>query len=107
MAKFSPSMTERGDWFEKGIRAELKCTYIDPEDHIEKGVMFKVDGRSYVTWAQKHMLNEENKTLLVTAVGRYEDGSYLIYLPVDTLSTGRGLKVPQDAPELVIHDPQQ
>ena len=82
MAKFSPSMTERGDWFEKGIRAELKCTYIDPEDHIEKGVMFKVGGRSYVTWAQKHMLNEENKTLLVTAVGRYEDSSYLIYLPV-------------------------
>ena len=107
MATFRPTITEFGDWLETGLDAELKCTYIDPEDHVEKGVMFTVGGRTYVTWAQQHMLNEENKTLLVTVAARYEDGSYLIYLPVDTLSSGRGLKVAQDAPELVIHDPQQ
>ena len=107
MATFTPTISELGDWFDTGLDAELKCTYIEPEDHIEKGVTFTVGGRAYVTWAQKHMLNEKNKTLLVTAVARYEDGSYLIRLPVDTLSSGRGLKVAKDAPELVIHDPQQ
>ena len=107
MATFKPTINDLGDWFETGLDAELKCTYIEPEDHVEKGVTFKVGGRTYSTWAQPHMLNEENKTLLVTVVARYEDGSYLIYLPVDTLSSGIGLKVAQDAPELVIHDPQQ
>ena len=107
MATFKPTVNERGYWFETELDAELKCTYIEPEDHVEKGVTFTVGGRSYVAWAQEHMLDEKNKTLLVKAVARYEDGSYLILLPVDTLSTGRGLKVAQDAPELVINDPQQ
>lgn len=107
MATFKPTITESVDWFKTVLNAELKCTYIDPDDYIEKGVMFKVGGRSYVTWAQKHMLNEENKTLLVEVIARYEDGAYLIRLPVDTLSTGRGLKVAEDAPELVIHGTQQ
>lgn len=107
MATFKPTITEYVDWLDVGLDAELKCTYIDPEDHIEKGVMFTVGDRSYITWAQKHMLNEKNKTLLVTVAARYKDGSYLIYLPVDTMSSGRGLKVAKDAPELVVHDPQQ
>lgn len=107
MATFKPTINELGDWFETELDAELKCTYIGSEDHVEKGVMFTVGDRTYITWAQKHMLNEENKTLLVAAVARYEDGSYLIRLPVDTMSSGRGLKVAKDAPELVIHDPQQ
>ena len=98
------SVVEWAKKIDPPLRADIKCTYIKedtgPQEH---GIGFEVDGKSYISWVPDITVDVENRTLRVIVAGSYKDGSYLVYLPADTLTTGRGLRISKDAPEMAVH----
>lgn len=99
------SVIEFAERIKPPLLADIKCTYIkEGTARGEHGVGFNVDGKSYISWVPESMVDVKNRTLRVIVAGLYKDGSRLVYLPAETLTTGRGLRISKNAPEMTIHD---
>ena len=99
-------MFETPEWISPPQPGELACTYVGKGlAFMEHTVQFIVDGRTYTSFVPEDTVDAEKKTMSVRVVGSLKDGSYLIDLPSDTLTSGTRLKIQKGAPEL-IYDPQ-
>ena len=94
-------------WISPPQPGALKYTEISSEsDPIgEYVIRFMVGDRSYLSSVLAEDLDLERKLLRVSLIAHVEDGSYLVSLPRETLTSGTTVKVWEDAPELV-YDPQ-
>ena len=94
------------EWISPPQPGELVCTYVGKGlAYMEHTVQFMIDGRTYTSFVPEDTVDADRRTLAVRVVGSLNDGSYLIDLPSDTLTSGTRLKIQKDAPEL-IYDPQ-
>ena len=94
-------------WLSPPQSGALKYTEISKEtDPIgEYAVRFKINGRSYLSFVLAEDIDTERKLMRISVIGFLNDGSYLIELPRETLTSGNRMKVQKGAPELV-YDPQ-
>lgn len=95
-------MTETPRWITPPQLGKIVCTYVGRSDlDGEHTVQFEVNGRSYISFVLTEVVDTEEKLMNVSVVGSLSDGSYLIDLPSDTLTSGTRLKVKKGAPELI------
>ena len=93
------------EWISPPRRGALQCTFVgDDQSSIEFPVQFKVNGHTYTSFVPAETVDLERRRVLIHIIGSLKDGSYLIDLPSDTLTSGTRLKVRRDDPEL-IYDP--
>ena len=96
---------ETPKWFSSPQQGALRCTYLDEDDSsIEFTVQFKVNGHTYTSFVPGEAIDFKEKWIAVCIIGSLEDGSYLIDLPSDTLTSGTRLKIHRSDPQL-IYDP--
>ena len=93
------------EWLTPPRPGALKCTYVgDDESSIEFPVQFKVNGNIYTSFVPAEAVDFDKGQIFIRIIGSLNDGSYLIDLPSDTLTSGPRLKVHKDDPHL-IYDP--
>lgn len=93
-------------WISPPRPGALKCTYVgDDKSSIEFPVQFKVNGHTYTSFVPPEAVDLDNESILIHIIGSLEDGSYLIDLPSDTLTSGTRLTIHKDDPQLLIYDP--
>ena len=93
------------EWISPPRQGALQCIYVgDDESSIEFPVQFKVNGHIYTSFVPAEAVDLNKKRISIHIIGSLKDGSYLIDLPSDTLTSGTRLKVRRDDLEL-IHDP--
>ena len=98
---------ETPQWLSEPLEMALECSYVGEERAIrERVVQFDLGGEQYISFVPGDSVHPEKKLMLVNAIATLSDGSYLVELPAETLTTGMRIKVRQDAPEL-IHDPRR
>ncbi len=76
---------------------ELSCETIEqgflPR---EKSVILVVDGTEYLAFVPDSQVNEAKNTLNAILLGKWPDGTFLVELPGETLTSGSKLRVTQD-----------
>ena len=93
---------EMPKWISPPQQGALKCVYVGKGDmDWERAVQFEVDGRRYMSLVPAESVDSERKTLSVSIIGSFTDGSYLVDLPAETFTSGPRLQIKNDAPELV------
>ncbi len=96
---------ETPNWISPPQQGALRCSYVDDEkSSIEFAVQFKVNGHTYTSFVPAEAVDLNKKRISIHIIGSLKDGSYLIDLPSDTLTSGTRLKIRRDDPEL-IYDP--
>ena len=82
-------------WISPPQPGALKYTEISSEsDPIgEYAIRFTVNDRSYLSFVPGEYLNFKRRLLHVSVIASVEDGSYLVSLPRDTLTSGTTMKV--------------
>lgn len=93
------------EWISPPKRGALQCSYVgDDESSIDFPVQFKVNGHIYTSFVPAEAVDLDKRRIVIHVIGSLKDGSYLIDLPSDTLTSGTRLKVHRDDPEF-IYDP--
>ena len=93
---------EMPKWISPPQRGTLKWIYVGKGDvEWERAVQFEVDGRKYLSLVPVDSVDAERKTLNVSIIGSFKDGSYLVDLPAETFTSGPRFQIRGDAPELI------
>lgn len=93
------------EWLSPPQQGALQCTYVDEDvSSMECTVQFKVNGHIYTSFVPSEVIDVKAKRISVYVIGSLQDGSYLVDLPSDTLTSGTRLKVHKGDPGL-IYDP--
>ena len=93
---------EKHEWIWPPLQGSLKCYYVGRGDvEWQRAVQFEIDERKYLSLVPKEAVDEEQETMTVSIIGSLEDGTYLIDLPAETLTSGPRLRIRKDDPVLV------
>jgi len=93
---------EKHEWIWPPLQGSLKCYYVGRGDvEWQRAVQFEIDERKYLSLVPKEAVDEEQKTMMISIIGLLEDGTYLIDLPAETLTSGPRLRIRKDDPVLV------
>ncbi len=97
---------EMPEWISPSRPGLLKCSYVGRGDlPSQRCVQFEVEERLYTSLVPVESVDAERNAMSVSIFASLKDGSYLVNLPAETLTSGTTLQIRRDDPQL-IHDTQ-
>ncbi len=92
---------EMPEWIWPPWPVSLKCSYVGRGDvEWQRAVQFEIDERKYTSLVPAEAVDEEHETMTVSIIGSLNDGTYLMDLPAETLTSGPRLRIRKDDPIL-------
>ena len=93
---------EMPEWIWPPLSGVLKCSYVGRGDvEWQRAVQFEIDECKYTSLVPAEAVDEEQETITISIIGSLEDGTYLMDLPAETLTSGPRLRIRKDDPILV------